>query len=209
MAVQPGNLPLSITRGIEFPAQVLQCKSDDLTVTGTLVPNVTGTYVLSGTYNGFPLFILAGTPACFCYYSTPATSYIISRTLSNGGLTDFFVPSSPLTEPTGDYIGVGAYTGTATATDHVFDLTGYTAEAYVRRTTNPDAEIYIDLNPSVTDAANGELTIPAISSTVTAALEFTGNFKWDLVLISGGQRIGTFIEGKFPVSDNVTSPLAV
>ena len=206
MAVAPGTLPLSIIRGIEFSELVLQCRDESVVVSGTLNPDGTGTYVLSGTYNGFPLFILHGTPATFCYYSTPATSYIIAQTLSDAGFADFWVLAPAATEPTGTYAPAGAYTGTATATDNPVDLTGFDVEATVRRTENPESELYIDLNPSITTPATGEITIPAITSATTAALGFTGNFKWDLVLTQGGQRFGPYIKGPFVVSDNITQP---
>lgn len=204
--VVPGNLPLSIIRGIEFGALVLQCRDDSVTVTGTLSPNVVGTYVPSGTFAGYPLFVLAGSPSTFLYFNTAENSYVIARLLTNAALTDYWSPAAPLTEPTGSYAPHGANTGTATATDHPVDLSGYTVESTVRRTENRDADVYIDLNPSITDAANGEITIPAINSVTTAALVSTGNFKWDLVLILAGERLGPFIKGPFVVSDNITQP---
>lgn len=206
MAIQAGTLPLEIIRGTQFAGAILQCRDENLAVTGTLVPDVTGTYVLSGTFNGFPLFILADHPATFCYYSTAATSYIIARTLSTtgSGITDYWVPSSPLTEPTGTYQPVGTYTGVATGDDNPVNLTGFTAESTVRRTENPQAELYIDLAPTITDFTGGEITIPAMTHTQTGALEFTGNFKWDLVLVSSGERFGPFVKGPFVVADNIT-----
>ncbi len=202
MPVLPGILPLSITRGIAFQERILRCADDSVAVTGTLSPNVVGTFVLSGTFGGYDLYILPGAPSTFLFYSAPATSYIIARTLSTGGLTDFWVPSSPLTVPTGTYIGTGAFTGTATATDHTVDLTGFTAQAQVRRTVEA-TDITIDLNPSVTDPTNGEITIPGISSDDTH-YDFTGTFYWDLVLASSGERVGVFVKGPFVVSDNIT-----
>ena len=203
MAVNPGPLPLSITRGIAFSSVILRCVDNGVTVTGTLSPDVTGTYQPCGQYNGYDLFILPGTPATFLFFSVPATSYVIARTLTSGGLSDLWVPSSPLTEPTGDYIGAGAFTGTATADDHPVDLTGITPEAMVRRTT--DSDVVIDLNPSVTNAATGEITIPAMTTTTTKNMDFVGTFGWDLVLVNGnGDRFGPYISGPFVVKDNIT-----
>ncbi len=173
--VLPGTLPLSVIRGIAFDTQILQCKDEDVTVSGTLNPNVAGTFQLTGQYNGFDFYVKAGNPATFLYYHTGATSYIIARTLTTAGLTDFWVPSPPITEPTGTYLPAGAYTGTATVTDHPTDLTGITPEAVVRRTT--DSEVTLDLNPSVTDALNGEITIPGISSSDTQDFDFVGWFQ--------------------------------
>ncbi len=203
MAVNPGPFPLSVIRGIAFPTTVLQCVDNGVTVTGTLSPNVTGVYLPCGQYNGYDLFILPGTPATFLFFSTPATSYIIARTLTSGGLSDLWVPSSPLTEPSGEYIGVGAFSGTATADDHPVDLTGITPFAEVRRTSASD--VILDLNPSVTNAETGEITIPAISSEDTEAFDFVGTFNWDLVLVNGdGDRFGPYVRGPFVVADNIT-----
>lgn len=204
--LNPGDLPLSITRGIEFAGAILQCRDDSVTVTGTLSPNVTGTYVPCGTFAAYPLFILAGSPSTFLYFNTAAASYVIARTLTNAALTDYWSPAAALTEPTGTYAPHGANTGTATATDHPVDLSGFTAEAKVRRTNNPDADVYIDLAPVITDAVNGEVTIPTMTSAQTRALGFTGDFHWDFVLTLAGERFGPFLAGKFTISDNITQP---
>jgi len=206
MAVNPGDLPLSIIRGIEFSSIILQCRDDSVAVSGTLSPNVVGTFVPSGTYAAYPLFVLSGSPACFLYYNTAAASYVIAAILTNAGLTNYWSPASPLTEPTGTYVAHGANSGTATATDHPVDLTGFDVEAKVRRSEKVGAEVYIDLNPSITDAATGEITIPSIATTVTEALDFIGKFNWDLVLTQGGERFGPFVKGVFTVSDNITQP---
>ncbi len=202
--VLPGTLPLSVIRGIAFEAQILRCKDEDVTVTGTLSPDVTGTFQLTGQYNGYDFYVLAGAPATFLYYHTLATSYIIARTLTTAGLTDFWVLVPAGTEPTGTYSAAGSYTGVATVTDNPTNLTGITPEAVVRRTSG--SEIALDLNPSVTDAVNGEITIPAISSADTQDFDFVGSFNWDLVLTDGASRIGVYVKGPFTVSDNITQP---
>ncbi len=205
MPVLPGILPLSITRGIAFQERILRCADDSVAVTGTLSPNVVGTFVLSGTFGGYDLYILPGAPSTFCYFNATAASYVIARLLTTGALTDYWTPAAPITVPSGTYVQHGANTGTATADDHTVDLTGFTAQAQVRRTVEA-TDVTIDLNPSVTDPTNGEITIPAISSVITEAYDFTGTFYWDLVLISGGQRVGVFVKGSFTISDNITQP---
>lgn len=203
--VLPGTLPLSVIRGIEFPARVLRCVDDKATVTGTLSPDATGLYVPSGTFSGYDLFILAGAPSYFLYFNSNDASYVIADTLTTGALTDYWLPSSPLTEVTGDYVGQGANTGTASVTDNPVDLTGMSVKAEVRRTSS--AEVTLDLNPSITDFVNGEITIPSISSEDTQDFDFVGTFNWDLVLIdAGGQRLGVYVKGPFTVSDNITQP---
>jgi hypothetical protein len=205
--VIPGTLPLEIIRGIAFDSQVLTCADGSVAVSGTLSPDVTGDYVLCGTFGGLPLFILSGAPSTFCYFNATAASYVLARILTTGALTDYWSPAAPITEPTGTYVAHGANTGTATATDHPFDLTGYTVQATVRRSTKVGAEVIIDLQPSVTTPLIGEITIPSISQIVTDKLAFTGNFIWDLVLVDGvNERHGPFISGPFVISDNVTQP---
>src|SRR5882724_9317745 len=103
MAVNPGILPLSITRGIIFKQRVLLLRDESVTVTGTLSPNVAGTFVPTGTFAGYQLFVLAGSPSTFLYYNTAAASYVIARLLTNAALTDFWSPAAPLLEPTGTY----------------------------------------------------------------------------------------------------------
>jgi hypothetical protein len=200
--VNPGDLPLSIIRGIEFDSVVLLCRDDSVVVTGTLSPNVVGTYIPCGLFNNYPLFILAGNPSTFLYRHPIALTYVISRTLSTGAFADYWLGTPGLTDPTGTYAPQGANTGTATATDNPVDLTGYGVEAKVRR--NEDSEVFLDLNPSITTPATGEITIPAMTATVTAALGFTGKFRWDLVLTNAGNRFGPFVKGAFTVSDNIT-----
>src|SRR5216110_2476020 len=165
--VTPGNLPLAIIRGIEFESIILQCRDDNVTVSGTLSPNVTGSYRPSGLFANYPLFILEGSPSYFVYYNLAATSYVIAALLTDAALTDYWSPAVALTEPTGTYVPHGANTGTATATDNPVNLAGYGVASSVRRTDK--AEVYIDLNPSITNTATGEITIPAISSTTTNA----------------------------------------
>ncbi len=204
--VQPGTLNLSITRGIAFPARVLRAVDDSVAVTGTLSPNVVGTFVLSGTFGGYDLFVKSGAPSTFLYYNATEANYVIARLLTTGALTDYWGRTDPIIAPSGAYVAHGANSGTATADDNPIDLSGYTAEAEVRRTALA-TDITIDLNPSITDPTTGEITIPAISSVTTEAYDFTGTFHWDLVLVNNaGQRVGVYIIGTFLITDNITQP---
>ncbi len=201
----PGTYPLSVIRGITFDGAILRAADDSVAVTGTLSPNAVGTFVLSGQFSGYDLFILTGAPATFLYYNTNANSYVIARLLTTGALTDYWLPAAPITVPSGIYVAHGANSGTATADDHTVDLTGFTVEAEVKRTSNSD--VILDLNPSITNASAGEITIPGISSSDTQDFDFVGSFNWDLVLISGaGARSGPYVKGPFTVSDNTTQP---
>ncbi len=201
--VLPGNLPLSIIRGIAFETRILQCKDENVLVSGTLNPNVAGVFNLTGQFGGYDLYVKTGAPSTFLYYNAAATSYVIARLLTTAALTDYWSPAAPLTEPTGTYAPHGAVSGTATATDNPVDLTGFTPTAEVRRTST--SNVTLDLNPSVTDPTNGEITIPGISSDDTQDFDFVGTFNWDLVLKDGGgNRVMVALKGPFVVTDNIT-----
>jgi hypothetical protein len=201
--VNPGTYDISIVRGIETDTIILQCRDDSVVVSGTLAPNVAGVFVPSGTYASYPLFILEATPSAFCYFHPIALTYVIAQILTDGSLTNYWLSPPGTTEPTASYAPQGANTGTAVATDHPVDLSGYGASAHVRRTVNA-TDVLIDLNPSITDPTTGEITIPALTSAQTLALPFTGKFMWDLVLGLLGNRFGPFIKGSYTVSDNIT-----
>ncbi len=207
MPVQPGTKNLTIIRGIAFDEQIFRAVDDSAAVTGTLNPNVVGTFVLSGTFGGYDLFILPGTPSTFLYYNATAASYVIARLLTTAALTDYWSPAAPIiNDPSGTYVAHGANTGTATVDDNPIDLTGYTAEAEVRRTAQA-TDVTIDLNPSVSNPSIGEITIPAIPFATTEAYGFTGKFYWDLVLVNGAsERVGVYIIGTFTITDNITKP---
>lgn len=202
-AITPGTLNLSLIRATEFESIVLQCRDENVVVTGTLSPNVTGTYVKQGTFNNHDFFVLSGAPSTFLFFNSVAASYVIARLLTTAGLTDYWTPTIPITEPTGTYLANGANTGTATASDHPVNLTGYTPEAQVRR--SPLAAMLLDLNPSITDATTGEVTIPAIPTTATTLITSFGTFYWDFILkSSGNERLGPFVKGSFTISDSIT-----
>src|ERR1700746_3371352 len=105
--VDPGILPFTLIRGIDFTEVILQCRDQGVLVTGTLTPDVTGVYNFNGYFNNRPLFILTGAPSTFIYFHPIALSYLISRTLSTGGFTDYWLLIPQSTEPTGTYTPVG------------------------------------------------------------------------------------------------------
>ncbi len=203
MATSPGNLPLTLIRGIEFESVILQCRDANVLVTGTLVPDVTGLYTPHGTFGAYNLYILEGSPATFIYFNVSAGSYVISQLLTQSALTDYWVPTIPQDGPNADYEPQGANSGTATGSNNPVDLTGYTTEAQVRR--NPRSAMLIDLAPTVTDAANGEVTIPAIPTSVTTLYTSFGVFYWDFILKNSmNERLGPFVAGSFTISDSIT-----
>lgn len=203
MAVNPGFLPLSLVRGSAFNSFKLDLKDEKVTVTGTLSPDATGVYAACGNFNGFPLWILASAPSFFVYYSPAYNTYIAARSLTTATLTDFWKPAVAIQYPTGTYLPQGAYTGTLTATDNPVDLTGFTVKAQVRRT--PKGELLLDLLPTITTPTQGEITFPEILMATTAALQFSGEFTWDLILIDGtSQWFGPFVAGPFSILDKDT-----
>lgn len=207
--VAPGSLNLSVVRGTQFEGLILRCADEKVSVTSPNLAGVVGLYTPSGQFDGYDLFILEGTPSWFLYFNADAASYVIAQTLTTAALTNFLRPSSVLVDPNGNYIGQGTLIGkTATAADNPVDLTGYEAEALVRRSTDPKAEVVLDLSPSVTDAALGEITIPPINSIDTEDLRL-GNFNWDLILkfTATDERFGPFAKGVFQIADNYTSTL--
>jgi len=206
MAILPGILPLTINRGTAFDSVILRLTDEDVTVSGTLNPNVAGTFTIHGSFGNYDLFILEGSPSTFLYYNTTATSYVIARILTQAALTDYWVPAAPITSPTGTYAPQGANTGTATVTNHPVDLTGYTPQAQVRR--QPLGGLVLTLSASVTDVSGGEITIAAITADDTRAIESHGDFDWDLVLATMTDRFGPYVKGPFTISDNITQETA-
>jgi len=81
-------------------------------------------------------------------------------------------------------------------------ITNYTVEAQVRQF--PGDTLIIDLNPSVTDGANGIVTIPEISDTLTTAYGL-GNHRWDLLLESDTGVKVRLLYGEFNIIDPITS----
>jgi hypothetical protein len=83
------------------------------------------------------------------------------------------------------------------------DLTGWSVFAEVRQL--PFNSVILDLNPSITDAANGEVTI-TLTDEVTATLR-AGSHKWDIMLENpGGERLGPYLQGEFVVQGMITQP---
>jgi hypothetical protein len=89
--------------------------------------------------------------------------------------------------------------------DAPVDLTGWKVFAEVRK--KPGASLVLDLKPSFTNAALGEITIPKMTDEETYDLRF-GTFQWSLVLEDPtGDRRGPYIEGAFTIGGTPTKPL--
>lgn len=83
-------------------------------VTGTLVPDLTGTYTKQGQFSSYDLYVKEGTTPAFLYYNAALTNYILSTTLSTASISNAFIPSPVQTTHIGTFVHAGTYTGTAT-----------------------------------------------------------------------------------------------
>lgn len=83
------------------------------------------------------------------------------------------------------------------------DLTGWTAYAHVRKTKGGD--LTLDLEPIITDAAEGEITI-TLTDEETAILT-AGKYAWDLLLETDtGEILGPYLVGNFHIKQTYTEP---
>ena len=84
------------------------------------------------------------------------------------------------------------------------DLTGWSVWAEVR--TSPAGPVVVNLSPSITNAAGGEITISATDN-VTATWK-EGSYKWDLVLQDTGvARPDPPVAGSFKIErKTITQP---
>lgn len=83
-----------------------------------------------------------------------------------------------------------------------FDLTGCTAFAHVRKQAGHE-DVLIDLDPAITDAVGGEITIE-IEDEVTANWK-AGFWKWDVIIeLADGSVTEPIVSGSFLVSKSVT-----
>lgn len=83
-----------------------------------------------------------------------------------------------------------------------FDLTGYTAESQVR--VQPGDEVILDLEPIVTDAANGEITLQTFTDEETA-IYIADVYQWDLLLVDSLNEItGPYLAGQFYIRNKIT-----
>lgn len=83
-----------------------------------------------------------------------------------------------------------------------YDLTGATARAEVRRRAAPTAELVLDLEPTITLAPGGVISIN-VSAAATAGLE-PQTAKWDLIVDTAGGDSLVIV----PPEDIVIAPLA-
>lgn len=82
------------------------------------------------------------------------------------------------------------------------NITGWIPWSEVR--TAPDNALIQNLNPFISNALIGEVTIPAIPDEQTVLLT-DGKYKWDFTMQDpGGDRRGPFIKGSFTIKSKIT-----
>lgn len=103
-----------VTGGNLDDAVIANNDATTVVVTGTLSPNLVGSYTRQGLFSGYDLFILAGATPAFLYFNATLATYILSTTLSTGSVANAFIPSPIQTTYLGTFVHGGTYTGTAT-----------------------------------------------------------------------------------------------
>lgn len=91
------------------------------------------------------------------------------------------------------------------AAGEIVPLAGWQAYAQMRK--SPDDPVLIDFSPNIaSDDADGLVTLPVISYSLTAALS-NGVFFWDLILQTpDGRRLDPSLSGTVTVSTPLTQP---
>lgn len=83
-----------------------------------------------------------------------------------------------------------------------FDLTGFSAAAQVR--VEPGGDVILDLEPAVTNAVGGEITLTAFSDEETS-IYVAGVYHWDLILTNVTNSVsGRYLAGQFYIVDKIT-----
>lgn len=82
------------------------------------------------------------------------------------------------------------------------NLTGVTAEAEVR--VQPDSDVILDLEPSVTGVLTGEISLAPFSDEETEQY-IAGVYQWDLILTDVNNVItGRYLAGQFYIVNKIT-----
>lgn len=87
--------------------------NNSVTITGTLSPNVTGSFALTGVYNGFPFYTKTVSSTVY-FLSYSGTAWTVTASGFTIG-TDYWSLTTASANPSGEYTAHGAYTGTLTA----------------------------------------------------------------------------------------------
>lgn len=84
----------------------------NVAITGTLSPNVTGSWTLTGQFNGFPFHTIVAGGVQYFLYNTGGGQWIIAFNLDAGNAGgNYWALTSTSATPQGTYTAVGTYTG--------------------------------------------------------------------------------------------------
>jgi hypothetical protein len=103
-----------VTGGRLSDAVVAGNTNETLTVTGTLSPDATGTYIRQGEFSGYPLYILEGSTPFFIFYNSNLATYVLDSTLTTGAPSNYWLIAPDALSAVGAYTAAGTNTGTAT-----------------------------------------------------------------------------------------------
>lgn len=96
--------------------------SQNVTAGAGGTPDVTGTFVESGQFNLWPMFILFGSTSYFLYYNTNTSCYVISTNLSTGNPTNYYANGTSGPVIPGTYTHHGTYSGSLTVSQSLAGL---------------------------------------------------------------------------------------
>ena|SRR5437867_4880898 len=88
------------------------------------------------------------------------------------------------------------------ANSNPVNITGYTVAAQVRDI--PGGTVVINLAPTITNAAGGEVTIPLIDDETTDTYT-AGSYQWDLLLEDGSDNRQRVLAGSFSILNPITA----
>jgi len=107
-----------VTGGALSSAVVSGNTNETLTVSesvATLSPDCTGTYTRTGSFGGYPLYILEAATPFFIFYNANLSTYVLDSTLTTGAPSNYWLISPDVVSAIGTYTPVGSNTGTAAA----------------------------------------------------------------------------------------------
>lgn len=82
----------------------------NVTVTGTLNPNVAGTFTQTGTYGGIPFYTIIVTGTQYFLWNAGGVEWVISVGIASGA-SNYWILATESLNPSGTYTAHGTYTG--------------------------------------------------------------------------------------------------
>lgn len=226
----PASYDIFIERGIKFGPLVITVYDDLPPLTAPDAPTVTPTGTAGATTWTYKIVAKKSSTSQFSAASSGGTTATGNATLtttnynriawdavSDANQYDIYRTAAGGTPNTTGLIGTtnntffndtgvagdGSSAPTTGGPGAVVNLTGFTAHAQARRI--PDDTLLQNLNPSITDAAGGEITIPKFTDEQTLTFKSITNGKWSLVLEnSTGDWLPAIVAGAYSVTTSVT-----